>query len=107
MTPRILTLRLTTGWWQQIQQRQKSAELRINSPFYRRLLIGREYDEIHLWLGYPPKTDTSKRMRFAWRGVVDLPQVIHPHFGPAPVDLLSIDLTAPLEIPAPDSPRLL
>ncbi|MBK8037680.1 MAG: ASCH domain-containing protein [Verrucomicrobiaceae bacterium] len=104
---RILTLRLKEGWWRQIQQGLKSAELRLNTPFFRKQLIGREYDEIHLWLGYPPKTDTTKRMRFAWRGVADLPQVIHPHFGPQPVDLLAIDLSAPIEIPKAEQQSLL
>ena len=103
---RILTLRLKSGWWQQIQQRQKSAELRINSSFYRRLLIGREYDEIHLWLGYPPKTDTTKLMRFAWRGAQRITRQ-HHFWGPDPVDVISIDLTAPLEIPLSSSPSLL
>jgi hypothetical protein len=96
---RILTLRLTAGWWNQIREGSKTEELRLASPFYLRMLVGREYDEVHLWLGYPPKTDTSKLMRFRWRGPVRHLHMQHPHFGPAPVNLLGIDLTHPIEIP--------
>jgi len=104
--PRILTLRLKSGWWNQIRERSKTQELRSASPFYLRMLVGREYDEVHLWLGYPPKSDTSKLMRFAWRGPVRHQRMQHPHFGPDPVDLLSIDLTAPIEIPSTDEQLL-
>lgn len=106
-SPRILTLRLKEGWWRQIQQGLKQEELRLDTPFFRKQLIGRKYDEIHLWLGYPPKTETSKRMRFAWRGVSERKQVKHPHFGPQPVDLLAIDLSARIDIPDDAQTRLL
>lgn len=104
--PRILTLRLKEGWWQQIRQGIKTEELRADTTFYRRMLIGRDYDEIHLWLGYPPKTELSKRLRFAWRGA----QIVvrqHPFFGPHPVSMITIDLSAPLEIPSSPQPALL
>lgn len=103
---RILTLRLKAGWWHQIRERTKLEEFRPASPRYIRQLLDREYDEIHLWLGYPPKTDLSKRMRFAWRGAQRITRQ-HHFWGPDPVDVISIDLTAPLEIPLSSSPSLL
>ena len=103
---RILTLRLKGGWWQQIREGSKKEELRLASPRYIRQLLDREYDEIHLWLGYPPATDTSKLMRFAWRGAQRMTRQ-HPFWGPDPVDMISIDLTAPLEIPPLDQSVML
>lgn len=96
---RILTLRLKTGWWNQIRDGSKLHELRLATPRYRRQLLGREYDEIHLWLGYPPRDDHSKLMKFAWRGA-SLVTMQHPHFGASPVELISIDLSAPLSKPS-------
>jgi hypothetical protein len=92
MKPRILTLRIKAIYWQQIDAGTKSEELRIANPRYIRQLLTRDYDVIHIWLGYPPATDTAKLLRFAWRGAKRIRRQAD-HFGPTPVDLIAVDLS--------------
>jgi hypothetical protein len=92
MEPRILTLRLKTIYWNQIAAGTKREELRLANPRYIRQLLSRDYDVIHLWLGYPPATEATKLLRFAWRGARRIRRQ-HEHFGPTPVDLIAVDLS--------------
>jgi hypothetical protein len=88
---KILTLRLKAKWWKQIEAGTKTVELRLATDYWRKRLIGRQYDEIHLWCGYPPKTDTSKLLRRRWR-LVAKERILHDEFGPLPVDVFCIDV---------------
>lgn len=88
---KILTLRLKAKWWDQIKAGTKSVELRLATPYWRKRLIGRHYDEIHLWCGYPTKSDTSKLLRRRWR-LVAKERILHEEFGPEPVEVFCIDV---------------
>jgi hypothetical protein len=55
----VLTLRLKAKWWDKIASGEKTVEMRLANDYWRKRLIGRHYDEIHIWKGYPPKTDSS------------------------------------------------
>ena len=88
---KVLTLRLKAKWWNQIKDGTKSVELRLATDYWRKRLIGREYDEIHLWCGYPPKSDTSKLLRRRWR-LVAKERILHAEFGPEPVEVFCIDV---------------
>lgn len=87
----VLTLRLKAKWWDQIASGQKTFELRLATDYWRRRLIGRSYDEIHIWKGYPPKTDTSKLLRRKWESVSE-ETIVHEEFGPSPVEVFSISV---------------
>ena len=91
VTPRVLTLRLKTKWWEQIARGEKTVELRLATDYWRKRLIGREYDEIHIWKGYPPKTDTSKLLRRKWECVAK-ETVLHEEFGDKPVEVFCISV---------------
>lgn len=93
---RILTLRMKGKWWDQIASGEKTEELRRNTEHWHKRLIGREYDEIHLWRGYPSRADTSKRLRFRWAGVTSR-TITHEEFGTEPTDVFAIDLSFPIE----------
>jgi len=93
---RILTLRLKAKWWNQIKDGTKTVELRLATEYWRKRLFGKTYDEIHLWLGYPKATDTSKLLRRKWR-LVALETVRHEEFGPEPVEVICIDVGQPCE----------
>jgi hypothetical protein len=95
MKPRILTLRLKTIYWNQIAAGTKREELSLANPRYIRQLLSRDYDVIHLWLGYPPATEKKKLLCFSWRGARRIRRQ-HEHFGPEAVDLIAVDLSAPL-----------
>jgi len=92
---RILTLRMKGKYWDQIKDGTKTTELRLRTDYWRKRLIGREYDEIHLWRGYPPKSDTSKLLVRKWR-LVSVATVLHEEFGPEPVDVFCIDVAMAL-----------
>jgi hypothetical protein len=89
--PRILTLRLKAKWWDKIASGEKTVELRLATDYWRKRLIGQHYDEIHLWKGYPPKTDTSKLLRRKWECVAR-ETIVHPEFGPDPVEVFCISV---------------
>ena len=91
VTPRVLTLRLKSKWWEQIASGEKTVELRLATDYWRKRLIGREYDEIHIWKGYPPKTDTAKLLRRKWECVAK-ETILHEEFGDKPVEVFCISV---------------
>lgn len=94
--PRILTLRLKHRWWQEIQSGRKTVELRLRTEYWHKRLVGQQYDEIHLWPGYPPKTATHLLLRRKWTGVVER-TITHEEFGPSPVDVFEIDVSGEID----------
>lgn len=92
---KILTLHLKARWWHQIASGQKTVELRLQNDYWRKRLVGRQYDEIHLWQGYPPKTQTDKLLRRQWQ-LVAVETLQHEEFGPHPVNVFVIDVSQPL-----------
>jgi len=88
---RILRLNLKRKWWEQIRDGGKTVELRLAKNYWRKRLIGREYDEIHLCLGYPKRGDESRTLRRKWR-MVAKETVLHEEFGPEPVAVFCIDV---------------
>lgn len=91
---RILTLRLRKKWWHQIKAGEKICEMRLATDRWRKRLSGHSYDEVHLWLGYPKKTETDKRLICEWKGIA-LEIVLHEEFGPKPVEVFVISLGRP------------
>lgn len=91
---RVLRLNLKGKWWDQIAAGEKTVELRLATPYWRKRLVGRTYDEIHLLKGYPPKSDTSKLLVRKWR-MVTAETVVHEEFGPEPVEVFVIDVAEP------------
>ena len=89
---RILTLRLKGKWWHQIKSGEKTVELRLATDYWRKRLIGREYDEIHIWHGYPESTATEKLIVRKWTCVAK-ETVKHEEFGPEPVEVFVIDVS--------------
>lgn len=88
----VLVLHLKGKWWDEIASGRKTVELRLANEYWRKRLIGRHYDEINLWRGYPPSTDRSKLLRRKWR-LVTLCTVVHEEFGVNPVDVFVIDVS--------------
>lgn len=93
---RILTLRMKAKWWDQIASGEKTVEFRRATDYWRKRLVGRHYDEIHLWKGYPPKTDTTKLLRRKWE-LIAAERLLHEEFGPEPVDVFCISVGTPIE----------
>lgn len=89
--PRVLTLHLKRKWWEQICDGLKDNELRRCSPRNVKLLEGKQYDEVHLWLGYPKKTEADKRL-IRKCGAIVRRTVTHQEFGDEPVEVFDIGL---------------
>ncbi|CAG9184480.1 hypothetical protein [Cupriavidus pampae] len=99
--PRVLRLQVMAAYFHAIRDREKPLEFRLDTPYWRRRLVGCTFDAIEVALGYPKAEDATRRLRRVWRGVT--PQTItHPHFGPESVAVLAIDVTgADLPLGAP------
>ena len=88
---KILRLNLKRKWWEQIRDGVKTTELRLANDYWRKRLVGRVYDEIHLCLGYPKKGDDSRVLKRKWRSIA-METVLHEEFGDEPVEVFVIEV---------------
>lgn len=86
---RILTLPLKAEYFDAIKARTKLEEYRLVTPYWRKRLEGRTYDQIELTKGYPRKDDRTRRLTIPWQGHT-LKTITHAHFGPEPVEVFAI-----------------
>ncbi len=95
-----LVLPLKAEYFDAIHDGTKTEEYRlINAYWSKRLIIGgergilhRSFDSIVLTKGYPRRDDHSRRMMLPWKGFLRK-KILHPHFGPWPVDVFAIDVS--------------
>ncbi len=92
----ILRLNLKTKWWNQIKSGEKSDELRLATDYWRKRLIGRTYQEVHLLRGYPKRCDTESVIRRKFGRVIEQ-TIIHEEFGPNPVTVFAINVQGKFE----------
>lgn len=85
----VLHLPLKAEYFNAIRDGVKAEENRLCTPYWRKRLEGRDYDEIELAKGYPARDDAERRMRRPWRGYT-VKKITHPHFGPEPVEVFAI-----------------
>lgn len=88
-----LVLPLKSEYFDAIRKGEKVEEFRERTPYWRRRLEGRTFDRVVLTKGYPPAGDDSRRLMREWRGFRET-TITHPHFGPEPVDVFAIDVSA-------------
>ena len=93
---KILRLNLKKKWWEQIRDGKKTVELRRVTQYWRKRLVGKYYDEIHLCLGYPKAGDTSRIIKRKWR-LIAKERVLHPEFGDTPVEVFVIDVAKEID----------
>lgn len=90
-----LHLHVTRQWFDLIKAGKKKTELRLVNGYWKERLLGRTYELINIYCGYPPRDDESLFLTFPYKGFEMLCGVTFPeHFGPDPVDLFSIKLDA-------------
>lgn len=65
---RILHLPLKTRWFNDIKAGTKTEEFRRVTDYWRKRLEGKDYDEIHIKLGYPKRGDESRTIKRKWNG---------------------------------------
>lgn len=87
--PRVLHLPVMAQYFAEIKAGVKPFEFRLITNYWRTRLEGRDYDEVHIKLGYPKSGDSSRILIRPWCGYEE--QVItHPHFGADPVQVFAI-----------------
>jgi hypothetical protein len=70
----------------------KGEEYRLTTDYWKKRLLGRDYDEVEITLGYPSAIDYERRMTFKYNGYRKT-KLTHPHFGPDEVEVYAIDLS--------------
>lgn len=88
-TMKTLTLPLKREYFEAIRDGSKSLEYRLYTKYWRTRLVKREYDQVVFTLGYPKKTDQSRRISRPWRGYT-LEMITHKEFGEKPVLVFAI-----------------
>lgn len=86
---RVLRLPVKAEYFEQIKSGEKKEEYRLVSSYWCRRLQCKEFDEIVLTKGYPPKSSKSRHLKRPWRGC-EMKFITHPHFGPEPVKVYAI-----------------
>ncbi len=89
---KILRLNLKRKWFEQIKSGIKNEEYRLVNDYWRKRLVGREYDEIHLCLGYPKAGDEFRMIKRKWAGFT-VGMVMSSEYGGMPVNCFKIDVS--------------
>lgn len=88
-----LFLTLKGQYFDEILAGTKTKEFREQTPFWRRRLEGRVYDQIVLTRGYPKDggVEGKTRLTLPYRGYT-VEKINHPHFGDKAVRVFAIDV---------------
>lgn len=86
-----LTLPLKSEYFNAIKSGAKLVEYRLRTPFWIKRIEGKEFDIIALSHGYPRRAQNSHWLFCKWQGYT-IETIQHPHFGPTPVEVFSINV---------------
>jgi hypothetical protein len=75
----------------------KGEEYRLANDYWTKRLVGRDYDNIYITLGYPKAGDPDRTLIFEWNGYRKT-KLMHSHFGPDEVEVFAIDLSKPVDL---------
>jgi hypothetical protein len=84
-----LYLALKSIYFDAIDDGTKTEEYRLDTEYWCKRLVGREYARIVLTKGYPRRSDMSRRLIRPWRGYT-MQTIKHEHFGPDSVIVFAI-----------------
>ncbi|MGP9797093.1 hypothetical protein ACT3UJ_07010 [Halomonas sp. 86] len=87
-----LTLALKGEYFDEIKAGTKNEEFRRVTPYWKKRLEGRQYDNIELTRGYPKRGDSTRRLTLPWKGY-RLRNITHAHFGTEEVEVFAINVT--------------
>ncbi|MGY5579758.1 ASCH domain-containing protein [bacterium 19MO03SA05] len=89
MKKRILHLPVKAVYFHQIKNGGKPFEFRLQTEYWRKRIENRDYDEVHIKMGYPKKGDLEKIVVRPWRGY-EKQTITHEHFNNEPVEVFAI-----------------
>ena len=84
-----LQLALNSQYFDEIKSGEKKEEFRLCTDYWKKRLVGREYDYLILTKGYPKKDDASRKMQFKYDGY-EIKEINHPHFFKKPALVYAI-----------------
>ncbi len=87
-----LHLHVNHEYFVDIKSGEKEWEYRLMTDYWKKRLIGRRYENVIIYDGYPKLTDVDKILTFPYEGYDDLYSFKHRHFGIDPVDVFAVDL---------------
>ncbi len=85
----ILYFALKAEYFDAIKAGTKQYEYRLNSPYWRKRLYGKQFSKIVITKGYPKKDDKERRIERPWLGYTRT-RIKHPHFGDKAVNVFAI-----------------
>ena len=86
-----LTLPMKRQYFDEIKAGTKTVEYRLYNNYWKKRISNKNFDNIELTLGYPERSDASRRITKPWRGFW-VETITHPQFGDTPVKVFAIDL---------------
>ena len=78
-------------YFEQMRDGTKPDEFRLANDYWRRRLVGRNYDRVIVTLGYPSRDDEARRLVRPWRGY-EQRTITHELFGPHAVEVFAIHI---------------
>lgn len=88
---KILTLNLERKYFEEIKKGKKIEEYREYKEYWKKRLE-HNFSEVHIKLGYPPKGDLKRTIKFKWNGY-KIKDITHPHFKNKITIVYAIDLS--------------
>ncbi|MGM3174750.1 ASCH domain-containing protein [Dickeya lacustris] len=85
----ILQLAVMGEYFAAMKAGMKPFEYRLDNAYWRRRLVGRDYEQLVITWGYPARSDMSRRLILPWLGY-EMQTITHPHFGDKPVNVFAI-----------------
>lgn len=86
-----LHIPLKGKWFNQIKSGEKLWEYRLFNKYWSKRLIEREYDHIHLTLGYPKKDDSERHLWMPYEGY-DITTIYSDEWDNEPMRVFAIDV---------------
>lgn len=84
-----LQLAVNGEYFDQMKRGDKKFEYRLVNDYWRKRLVGREYDRLIITRGYPRADDLDRRIDVPYSGY-KLLTIAHKHFGDLPVNVFAI-----------------
>lgn len=91
---RILHLNLKAEYFDAIKAGTKLFEYRRRTPFWKKIIEDKEFDQVHVKCGYPKRDDGDRILVRKWKGYY-IETITHPHFGPDPIEVYAIRVDIP------------
>ena len=90
-----LHLNLKAEYFHAIVAGEKLFEYRLMTPRWRKIIEGKEFDQVLVKCGYPTRDDSTRISARKWEGY-EIQTITHPHFGSEPVEVFAIRVGIPL-----------